>query len=149
MARLLQITLQDNKEIEIMPNWNSILGAHEQSIKIFGARARILAANLANSDTPNYKARDLDFKQMLNNYKNVTSTNVPLLTSNARHMQPTGFVYGGQLKYRQPQQSSLDGNTVEDQIEKAQFLENAMRYQTSITFISGKFRTLLSAIKGE
>ncbi len=132
-----------------MPSWNAILGSHEQSIKIFGARSRILAANLANADTPNYKARDLDFKQMLNSYKNLTSGNMPLVTSNARHMQASGFVYGGQLKYRQPQQASLDGNTVEGQIEKAEFLENAMRYQTSIQFISGKFKSLLSAIKGE
>ncbi len=133
----------------IMPDWNSILGAHERSIKVFGARSRILAANLANADTPNYKARDIDFKKMLATQKNFNSANEPLVMSNARHMQPTGFVFGAQLKYRQPQQSSLDGNTVEDQIEKSEFLENAMRYQTSITFISGKFRTLLSAIKGE
>ncbi len=132
-----------------MSNWNSILGSHQQSIKVFAARSRILAANLANADTPNYKARDLDFRKMLNDYKNITSYNAPLKTNHARHMQPSGFVFGSQLKFRQPQQSSLDGNTVEDQIEKSAFLENAMRYQTSITFISGKFRTLLSAIKGE
>jgi len=132
-----------------MPNWNSIIGSHQQSIKVFGARSLILAANLANADTPNYKARDLDFKQMLNSYKNIDTSSSPLVTSNSRHMQPTGFILGAQLKYRQPQQASLDGNTVEDQIEKSEFLENAMRYQTSITFISGKFRTLLSAIKGE
>lgn len=142
-------TVIDNQEIDIMPNWNSLLGSHQQSIKVFGARSRILAANLANADTPNYKARDLDFKEMLKSYKNVAATNAPLSATNVRHLQPGGFVFGAQLKYRQPQQSSLDGNTVEDQIEKAQFLENAMRYQTSITFISGKFRTLLSAIKGE
>jgi flagellar basal-body rod protein FlgB len=132
-----------------MPNWNSILGAHEQSIKVFGARSRILAANLANADTPNYKARDIDFKQMLASQKSFNSANAPLVMSNSRHMQPSGFVFGAQLKYRQPQQSSLDGNTVEDQIEKSEFLENAMRYQVSIQFISGKFRGLLSAIKGE
>jgi len=132
-----------------MPNWNSIIGSHQQAINVFSARSRILAANLANADTPNYKARDLDFKQMLNSYKSLGTAAAPLAISNARHMQPTGFIFGGQLKYRQPQQSSLDGNTVEDQIEKSQFLENAMRYQTSITFISGKFRSMLSAIKGE
>ncbi len=132
-----------------MPNWNSILGSHQHSIKVFTARSKILAANLANADTPNYKARDLDFRQMLNNYKNITSYDAPLQTNNARHMQPIGFVFGGQLKYRQPQQSSLDGNTVEDQIEKSEFLENAMRYQISVRFISGKFKSLLSAIKGE
>ena len=131
-----------------MPSfWNSALGVHEPALHLYGQRANVLSANLANSDTPNYKARDVDFKETLS--RQVAGKGAALTTTSGRHIQPQGYVSGGELMYRVPVQPSLDGNTVESHIEKSEFLENAVRYQASLQFLSSKFKGLKSAIRGE
>lgn len=123
-------------------------GVHEQALMIRSQRAQLLAENLANADTPGYKARDLDFKAMLNSAgQQLQSTG--LQTTNPLHISTAEENYGGNLMFRTPLQASLDGNTVDTQLEKAEFLRNAMAFQTTMKFLEGKIKTLMSAIKGE
>ena len=126
-------------------SWNQILGVHEQALSLYARRARLLAENLANADTPHYKARDIDFRQALA----AASGGGPLKTSHARHLQPGAARAGGEPLYRVPLQPSLDGNTVETQFEKSEFMENALRYQATLRFLSGTFRGLKTALRGE
>ncbi len=114
-------------------------------------RAEVLAANLANADTPGYKARDIDFSQVLATEQGRRGLPpVQLKRSSAGHLKSLESGAGGfPLRYRNPMQPSLDGNTVETQVEQAAFTDNALRYQASLRFVEGRARTLLTAIRGE
>ncbi|HEB55635.1 MAG TPA: flagellar basal body rod protein FlgB [Gammaproteobacteria bacterium] len=133
-------------------NFDSILGPHEKALNMQAYRARIIGANLANADTPGYKARDIDFKSALSTAESTAesaSQVQPLTRTNAMHIEPDGTVFGAELLYRQPLQPALDGNTVEPQVEMAEFTENAMRYLTSLRIVNGRFNKMLTAIRGE
>ena len=127
---------------------DKVFGVHENAMHLQGRRAQLLAQNLANSDTPGYKAKDIDFKQAL---KSVANGNMqtPLKATQSGHIQPKGFFMGVESMYRQPTQSSLDGNTVEPHVEMGEFTENSMRYLMTLRFMSGKINGMLSAIRGE
>ena len=129
------------------------LGSHPAGLKLGAQRMELLAKNLANADTPNYKARDVDFRAaMASAAGNAGDQRAPLrlATTNARHEQAADVATGiPDLKYRVPLAPALDGNTVDVQLEQAAFAENAVRYQASLTFLSAKFRGLLTAITGE
>lgn len=121
----------------------------QQALSLRASRQETLAANIANADTPHYKARDFDFSAVLKDAVAGRSTgNLTLATTAAQHLP--GGANGGpaRLMYRQESQSSIDGNTVDMDIERAQFSENALRYEAGVTFISGKFKTMMSAIQG-
>lgn len=125
------------------------MGIHEEALYMRARRSSVLASNLANSDTPNYKARDIDFKQVLRTAANMNSSSM-INRTNAKHIQPGGYnTATAELLYRHPYQPSIDGNTVDAQIEKTKFAENATQYQISMQFLTGKFKALRSAIKGE
>jgi len=128
-------------------NFDNALGIHPQALALRERRSEILAANLANAETPFYKARDLDFKSILN--KEMPIHGSSLHRTHTSHIQGNGSSMGGALKYRNPQQASLDGNTVEAHIEQGKFAENSVQYQASLTFLNGKFSGLRSAIRGE
>jgi len=122
-------------------------GIHEQAMKLRARRAEVLAGNIANVDTPGYKARDFDFHSMLKQQANSIQR---LSTTNSRHIQAeTGIVPQSKMGYRVPTQPSLDGNTVDSQLEHAAFASNALEYQASLRFVSGKIKTLKLAIKGQ
>lgn len=128
------------------------LGIHQQALAIRSQRAEVLASNIANADTPGYKARDIDFKSVLENTNrmNADTQSVAMLTrTNAKHIQLDTNSANAEILYRVPGQSSLDGNTVDGQMEKSAFADNALRYQASLTFLDGKFKGLVAAIKGE
>lgn len=130
-------------------NFDSYLGVHQPALNLQSRRAEVLASNLANLDTPGYKARDIDFKSAL---QMQGTDNMPLRTlqtTNSKHIQPEELAAGYELAYRNPYQPSLDGNTVEHQVELSAYSDNAMRYLASLRFLTGKFNTLLSAIKGQ
>jgi len=135
-----------------MPNIDQSLGIHEQALKLRAYRMELLSSNLANADTPNYKAKDIDFNSLLNNYK--TSGEMPergsvMRTSHPRHFE--GAQAGGGMAealYRTSYQPSIDGNTVDTQIEKSAMMENGIHYQATLTFINGKISTLNKALKG-
>ena len=129
---------------------DNYLGISPQALELSARRSEILAANMANADTPNYKAQDIDFKAALA-ASGSTSSSLPMVTTHAAHIplnQP-GDALTAQLKYRVPNAPSLDGNTVDEQMEQANFAENAVRYQASLTFINAKFRNLMTAITGQ
>lgn len=130
-------------------NLDKAMGIHEEALYVRARRGAVLASNLANSDTPNYKARDIDFKQVLRNAANANSSE-RLINTNARHIQPGGFsADSAELLYRNPYQPSIDGNTVDTQMEKTRFAENAVQYEASLNFLTGRIKGLMSAIKGE
>jgi flagellar basal-body rod protein FlgB len=106
----------------------------------------VLAANLANADTPNFKARDVDFAAALDD---AFAAAPRLKTSDARHLRDDSLALRGErLQYRIPHQPSLDGNTVEADLELARYAENAVSYQASLLFASGKISTLRAALTG-
>jgi flagellar basal-body rod protein FlgB len=128
---------------------DTYLGVHADALKLQSKRMEVLADNLANSDTPGYKARDIDFKSAM---AQAGSPNAPvsLATTNAGHIatDPTTSI-NGSLKYRTPLAPSLDGNTVDAQQEQAAFADNTVRYNATLTFLSGRFKALLTAITGQ
>ena len=127
--------------------FDNIFGIHEQALMVHGQRLGVLAANLANADTPGYKARDIDFGAVLSQTEG--ETQMPLQVTHAAHItfdDPDALV--GDLKYRNPYQASLDGNTVEMPVEQAAFAENNVRYQASLNFINTRIAELQLAING-
>jgi len=127
---------------------DNAFGIHQQALLLRSKRAEILASNIANADTPNYQARDIDFKALLNNAKNRVSS---LTTTHPNHIGGTNSASGVSfdLKYRQPLQPSLDGNSVDAEFEKSEFTRNALEFQMSLSFLNGKIKDLKRALSGE
>jgi flagellar basal-body rod protein FlgB len=121
------------------------LGIHAKALPIRGERARLLASNLANADTPGYLATDINFQETLRNELDGKSI---LQTTNAAHFSTPGG-QGPEVLYRNPYQPSIDGNTVDTQIEQAAFAENALGYEASLRFLDSRISGLIQAIKGE
>ena len=126
-------------------NFDKALGIHPQALAMREKRSEVLAANLANADTPGYKARDLDFKSLL---KQNLPEAVPMERTQAGHFAPQRLLES-HLMYRNPNQVSLDGNTVEANVEQAEYAENAVQYQASLQFISNNFTGLMMALRGQ
>ncbi|VVC77095.1 Flagellar basal body rod protein FlgB [Aquicella siphonis] len=124
---------------------DSIFGVSEKALQLTEERSVMLTNNLVNSSTPHYKARDIDFHQALQDANQAYSLN----RTNPNHIEPENQVSGQPILYRVPMQMSLDGNTVDDEIERKNFIENALRYQVSLTFVQNKSDELMKAIKGE
>ena len=119
---------------------------HEQALKLRALRNQVLSSNIANADTPNYKARDFDFASAL---KGARASTLPMTRTSAHHVSAPGANrLGADVLYRTPAQPSLDGNTVETDVEQAAFAENAVQYRASLSFLDGKIRTLRFALKG-
>lgn len=122
------------------------LSLHPQALALRARRTEVLASNLANADTPNYKARDFEVERLL---REAEPPVLPLRLTHANHLAWAAEPLSDNLRYRVPYQASLDGNTVEEHIEQAKFAENALRYQASLEFVNGKFASLLLALRGE
>ncbi len=129
-------------------NFEKAFGIHEAALNLRNSRAEVLATNLANSDTPNYKARDIDFTQALKMAQ--SGQNSDLKRTHVKHLDSQiGSEIPG-LSYRIPLQPDTgDGNSVDVQVEQAKFAENAMQYQTTLRFLDGKIKGLIQAIRGE
>ena len=128
--------------------FENVFGIHEQALLLHGQRLGVLATNLANADTPGYKARDIDFSAVLSQTQG--ETEMPLQVTNAAHIAlDSSELPPGELKYRNPYQALLDGNTVEMPVEQAAFSENNVRYQASLNFINGQISQLQLAIAGQ
>lgn len=112
---------------------DSLLSVHAQALELRAQRSEILAANLANEDTPGFQARDLDFAAEMQRLQAGTGLETRLAPKKL---------------YRVPSQPSQDGNTVELSVEQAQFSRNAMDFETSLTFLSMQVRSLKQAIEG-
>jgi len=118
-------------------------------LNLRATRAELLAKNLANADTPNYKARDLDFSGVLSAAQAAQSVQVK--RTNAQHLGGTNELnlQGAILKYRVPGQASLDGNTVDVQMEKSAFADNSVRYLASLQFLNMRITGLIRALREE
>ncbi len=131
----------------------SILGIHETALLVRSQRQEILANNLANADTPNFKARDLDWRSKMAAAQDDVKRGPyrpDMVRTNERHIE--GFAKlstDNFLKFRVPTQPSLDGNTVETHIEKAQFMENSMQYQATLRFLDSRISGIRTVLKGQ
>ncbi|WP_022975799.1 flagellar basal body rod protein FlgB [Nevskia ramosa] len=135
-----------------MANLDPIFGIHAEAMSVQRKRMEVLSANIANADTPGFQARDVDFASTLASVIKSDSQGAPrTLTTDARHipmnLNPAGD--GSRLAYRVPMQPSVDGNTVDVQIEQAKFAEAALHYQASLQFADGRIRGLMTAITGQ
>ena len=127
-------------------SFDKALGNLPEQLTLYGQRSTLLASNIANADTPGFKARDIDFQNIMSSASGAQMT---MATTKAGHIAGADGAIGSMdLLYRVPTQTSLDGNTVNTQVEQAQFTENAVRYQSTLTFLGGKFSGLKLAIKG-
>ena len=127
-------------------NLDSYFNLHAQALQLRDKRSSQIANNLANTNTPNYKAKDIDFGSTLQSYLQGSAQHMN--TSNAQHI-PGGVDFATQLKYRIPSQASLDGNTVDKNLETAAFTKNALDYQASLSFLDGKIKSVIKAFRGE
>ena len=132
-------------------SFDKALGIHEKALGFRAQRAEVLANNLANADTPNYKARDLDFASVLAAQADKSKREpVSLNITDSHHIAAQGLASGDStLLYRVPTQPSIDQNTVDEQIEQSNYAENAVQFQASFTLLNAKFKGLISAIRGE
>ncbi len=132
-------------------SFDKALGIHEKALGFRAQRAEVLANNITNADTPNYKARDMDFSSVLAAESDKQqSGRFALDRTNTRHIDAQGLAMGDEaLKYRTPTQPSVDQNTVDAQVEQANYTENAIGFQASFTLLNSKFKGLVSALRGE
>ena len=121
------------------------LSFYSSALQLRGRRNNILASNIANAATPNYKARDISFEDEIKKF----DKNGPILTTHGNHIVQNSGKSIHETSYREPLITSLDGNTVELAVEQMEFAENAVRYQTTLDFINSKVRGLMGAIRGE
>ena len=139
--------------IKMPISFDRAFSIHDDAMILRAGRASILASNIANADTPNYKARDVDFRQIMQSLDKGTRNQLTLSGTHRDHISLApaggGNINGQTLQYRNPLHASLDGNTVDTQVEQARFGENSLLYQTSFTFLNGRIQGLMKALKGE
>jgi len=133
-----------------MAGIDNALGISQQVLAIRTQRMNLLAANIANADTPNYKARDIDFQSALASAQSERSSNgTRMSATNPDHFALTDAMgTAAHVQYRSADSLSLNGNTVEPHREHAQFMENAMKYQVSLNLLDSRIKGLMGAIKG-
>jgi len=122
----------------------------QTALSLRSARQELLASNIANADTPNYKARDIDFANALQNALAGSANVLQTTRTSSAHLEIGSgeSIFGAPVMYRKPVQPSADGNTVDMDVERTQFADNALRYEASVRFISEKFKGILAAIQG-
>jgi flagellar basal-body rod protein FlgB len=142
-----------------MPEFDRLLSTHQAALGARAYRTQVLASNIANADTPGYQARDVDFKAALTEALGMpgAQSSSGMLRTSTRHLGAGGSAGGGAggaggamstpLIYRTVTQASIDNNTVDINVERAQFADNAMRYEASLTFINAKIKAMLAAIQ--
>ena len=129
---------------------DSTLRFHQEALSLRARRQEVLSGNIAHADTPNYKARDFDFSASLAQAveRGRQSSSVAMLTTSANHLAAAPSAAGDAgLLYRTPSQSSIDGNSVEMDVERVNFADNAMHYEANLTVLGTKIKTLLAAVQ--
>ena len=123
---------------------------NQTALNLRAARQELIASNIANADTPNFKAKDIDFASALKGALSGTPAKLPLATTESSHLSGDSGkdVLGAPVQYRNVLQPSADGNTVDMDVERAQFADNALRYEASVKFISEDIKAMLTAIQG-
>jgi flagellar basal-body rod protein FlgB len=134
----------------MLNNLTASLDFHGQSLTLRSERQRLIASNIANADTPGYVARDMNFAQALREATGAGRGAAPMATTQRGHLAvATGARGEAQLTYATPSQTNLDRNTVDMDRERANFTDNAVKYEATLRFINGNVRTMLDAIKGQ
>lgn len=129
-------------------SFQSALGLREHAFTIRAERAAVLSSNLANVDTPNYKARDIDFHAELNKRMTDAST-FKAKSTHAAHLSLGSEPGMSDRLYRTPGQPSIDGNSVEEHVEHAEFMKNSLEFQVAFTLLNSSFKGLTKALRGE
>jgi flagellar basal-body rod protein FlgB len=117
----------------------------QNALNVHAHRQQLIASNIANADTPGYKARDVDFAAAL---KTAEASQAKPLSQARRLGGEAATPLGAELLYRSAVQRSVDGNTVDMDVERAQFAENAVRYEAQLIFLGGQVKSMLAAIQG-
>lgn len=126
---------------------DKLVGFHHKAVTVRTDRMEVIAGNLANANTPGYKAKDIDFKQAMQSAQYARTQS--LSRTHDKHFEVNRKLTNTELQFRVPDQPDTgDGNTVDVQIERNNFLDNGMRYQASLQFLDGKFKGMKKAIKG-
>lgn len=124
--------------------FDSALSTHAKSLTARSQRVEVLAQNIANADTPNFKARDIEFKKVFQNAAEDT-----MQTTHGKHMALPVDANGDGMMYRVPFNVAFDGNTVELNIEQAQYGKAAAEYQATVNFLQDNISGLRKALRGE
>lgn len=127
---------------------SNYLGVHAQAMPLREQRMKLIAGNLANADTPGYKARDLDFDAALRHAQGGNGNGL-LTTSTEQHYKIGGDGLNPFQILREANQPSLDGNTVDPDMERAAYGRAALEYRASLSFVESKVRSMLTAITGQ
>jgi len=140
-------------------NIDNLIGVHTEALKARAQRTKLLATNIANSDTPNYKARDIAFADTLkeagwqgmatNGFNQTQRLKTTMNITHQNHLEMNTNNLPATVMYRQPHHASLDGNTVDKDAEQARFAENAIRYQASLEFIGNRISSVIRTLRGE
>lgn len=132
---------------------SAALNFHQEALNLRAERQKVLAANIANADTPHYKARDFDFSSELSRAMEegrASDQGLSLATTSARHIDAGSTAPAvRELLYRVPDQPSLDGNTVDMNRERVQFADNAVRYQAALSLLNGRIQGIKTAMQSE
>jgi flagellar basal-body rod protein FlgB len=145
-------TTPKRQRFQIMSiSFDRALGIHEEALAFRAQRAEVLANNIANADTPHYKARDLDFAAVLaEQSEKQNGKHFGLNRTDSQHIAADGIQLADPaLRYRTPFHPSIDQNSVDMQQEQANYAENAVQFQASFTLLNSKFKGLVSALRGE
>ena len=131
---------------------DAALRFQQEALNLSAQRQEILAANIANADTPGYQARDMDFSSELKKVMErgrAENTGVSLALTSSRHIPAqTISTPSADLLYRIPDQPSADGNTVDMDRERTQFADNSLKYQTGLTVLGGQIKSMMSVLQG-
>ena len=123
------------------------LSLFSQAMNLRTQRHQVLASNIANADTPNYKARDFSFENAMQNaMAGSVGGSVAMATTSGRHLAGSNAGGSAALQYRKETQSAVDGNTVDMDVERSQIAENAMQYQIVSQLISDRIKGMRSAL---
>lgn len=121
---------------------------HADALKLRAHRQQLLASNIANADTPGYKARDLDFARALRVARGEAAEAPRLVRTSSRHLVDARGEAMPEALFRQVVQPSLDGNSVDMDVERGHFADNALRYEASLMFLNSRIRSLMAALQG-
>ena len=129
---------------------DSMFQFHQAALNLRAARQELIAANIANADTPNYKAKDIDFASALQGAISGGGSKLQMAATSGSHLSGGSgeTVLGAPVLYRSVVQPSADGNTVDMDVERAQFADNALRYEASVKFLSDEAKDVLAALQG-
>ncbi len=135
---------------------DTLFGIHDDALRFRARRMEVLASNIANVDTPGYKAQDVSFDAALRSAlgpsygAGASGQSLPLKQDQPGQLSASGAAGNGpQTQYRVPDQPSLDGNTVDANQERVRFMQNAVSYQTTLSFLNGRIKSIETALKGQ